>query len=90
MSNINIPTKVLTISYLADKMPTLEGLEEAGLEKIPDLSIAKMRFELTLDADSAKELKIDQSEVMNCRLYYYLYITNKTDDACTILCWFLS
>ena len=58
-------------------MPTLEGLEEAGLEKIPDLSIAKMRFELTLDADSAKELKIDQSEVINIRLYYYLYIKIK-------------
>ena len=44
-------------------MPTLEGLEEAGLEKIPDLSIAKMRFELTLDSNTAKELKIDQAAV---------------------------
>ena len=44
-------------------MPTLEGLEEAGLEKIPDLSIAKMRFELSLDSTTAKELKIDQAAV---------------------------
>ena len=44
-------------------MPTLEGLEEAGLEKIPDLSIAQMRFQLTLSAETAKELKIDQAEV---------------------------
>ena len=44
-------------------MPTLEGLEEAGLEKIPDLAIAQMRFELTLSPEVAKDLKIDQSEV---------------------------
>ena len=44
-------------------MPTLEGLEEAGLEKIPDLTIAKMRFQLSLDPETAKELKINQTEV---------------------------
>lgn len=44
-------------------MPTLEGLEEAGLDKIPDLSIARMRFQLTLDPETAKELKFDQAEV---------------------------
>lgn len=44
-------------------MPTLEGLEEAGLEKIPDLGIAQMRFELTLNPTTAKELNIDQAEV---------------------------
>jgi len=44
-------------------MPTLEGLEEAGLEKIPDLTIAQMRFDLTLSAGTARELKIDQAEV---------------------------
>ena len=51
------------LSIAISKMPTLEGLEEAGLEKIPDLSIAKMRFELSLDSTTAKELKIDQAAV---------------------------
>lgn len=44
-------------------MPTLEGLEEASLEKIPDLSIAQMRFEISLSPTEAKALGIDQAEV---------------------------
>ena len=44
-------------------MPTLEGLEEASLEKIPDLTIAQMRFEISLSPTEAKELGIDQAEV---------------------------
>ena len=49
-------------------MPTLEGLEEAGLEKIPDLSIAQMRFQLTMDADTARNLNLDQAEVSKRKL----------------------
>ena len=45
-------------------MPILDGLEEASLDKIPDLEIAKLRFQLTLKPDVAKELKIDQNEVI--------------------------
>ena len=44
-------------------MPTLEGLEEAGLEKIPDLGIARMRFQLNMSTETAKQLNIDQAQV---------------------------
>jgi len=44
-------------------MPTLEGLEEAGLEKIPDLGIARMRFQLNMSTETAKQLNIDQAQI---------------------------
>lgn len=68
-------------------MPTLEGLEEAGLEKIPDLAIAQMRFELTLSPEVAKDLKIDQSEVKR-KLFDKIkegFMANTYKDCCAEL-----
>lgn len=68
-------------------MPTLEGLEEAGLEKIPDLAIAQMRFELTLSPETAKDLKIDQSEVKR-KLFDKIkegFMANTYKDCCSEL-----
>jgi len=44
-------------------MAALEGLEEAGLSKIPDLGLAQKRFLLALPKTRALELKVDQNKI---------------------------
>ena len=55
----------------------LEGLEEEGLPKIPDLQLVQLKFLLTVD----ESLGIDKNEVWkklekeiteNCRYSYFL------------------